>query len=205
MSRPGAGVLGTYRPGTSPLHRAPAGGKLLGLAGLLLVLAVVRSPLGVAAGAALLAVLAAVARVGVRPLLAQARPLRWVLLVLAAFQVWSAGPVTALVVVGSILVAALLAGLVLLTTPTQALLDALVAGLRPFRRVGVDPERAGLVLALTIRAIPVVSGLAQDVVDARRARGVERSARAFAVPLVIRSVRYADRLGEALAARGVGD
>jgi biotin transport system permease protein len=61
------------------------------------------------------------------------------------------------------------------------------------------------VLALTIRAIPVVSGLAQDVVEARRARGVERSARAFAVPLVIRSVRYADRLGEALAARGVGD
>ncbi|WP_088289191.1 energy-coupling factor transporter transmembrane protein EcfT [Kineosporia sp. A_224] len=205
MSRPGTGALGTYRPGTSLLHRAPAGAKLLGLAGLLLVLALVRSPLGVAAGAGLLAVLAALARIGVRPLLAQARPLRWVLLVLAAFQVWSAGPVTALVVVGSILVAALLAGIVLLTTPTQALLDALVAGLRPFRRLGVDPERAGLVLALTIRAIPVVSGLAQDVVEARRARGVERSARAFAVPLVIRSVRYADRLGEALAARGVGD
>jgi biotin transport system permease protein len=204
VSRP-TGGLGTYRPGTSPLHRAPAGGKLLGLTALLLVLALVRSPLGVAVGAVLVGVLAAVARVGVRPLLAQARPLRWVLALLAAFQLWSAGPVTAFVVVGSIFVAALLAGLVLLTTPTQALLDALVAGLRPLRPLGVDPERAGLVLALTIRAIPVVSGLAQDVVEARRARGVERSARAFAVPLVIRSVRYADRLGEALAARGVGD
>lgn len=206
MTRDGRDVvLGTYVPGSSPLHRLPAGPKLVALAVLLAALAAVRTPAGVAAGAALVVVLAVVSRVGLRAVLDQARPLRWVVLVLGALQVWVAGPVTALVVVGWIVVAALLAGLVLLTTPTQAVLDALVAGLRPLRRFGVDPDRAGLVLSLAVRSIPVVARLADEVAQARRARGVERSLRAFAVPLVLRTVRHADRMGEALAARGVGD
>jgi biotin transport system permease protein len=69
----------------------------------------------------------------------------------------------------------------------------------------VNPERVALVLALAVRSVPVVAGLARDVQEARLARGAGRSVRAFAVPLVIRTVRYADRLGEALAARGVDD
>ncbi|MFN0285105.1 MAG: energy-coupling factor transporter transmembrane component T family protein [Kineosporiaceae bacterium] len=201
----GPPLLGAYVPGTSPLHRAPAGAKLVALATLLVALAVVRTPVGVTVGAAGGVGLALLSRVGVRPVLAQVWPLRWVVPVLGAVQVWTSGPRTAVVVVGSLLVAALLAGLLLLTTTTQAVLDALVAGLRPLRRLGVDPDRAGLVLALTVRSIPVVAALADEVAQARRARGAERSLRAFAVPLVIRTVRHADRVGEALAARGVGD
>jgi biotin transport system permease protein len=34
---------------------------------------------------------------------------------------------------------------------------------------------------------------------------VERSVRAFAVPLVVGALRYADALGEALSARGLDD
>ena len=201
-----SGVLaGTYVPGTSVLHRLPAGPKVGALVVLLGLLAVVRTPAGVGAGLAVVAALTVVSGVGARRVAAQVRPLRWVLLVLAAVQVWSADVTAAAVVVGSLAVAVMLAGLLVLTTTTQALLDALVRGLRVLRPLGVDPDRAGLVLALAIRAVPVVGDLARDVVEARRARGVERSVRAFAVPLVIRSVRYADRLGEALAARGVGD
>lgn len=206
MSGPaGPALLGGYVPGTSVLHRAPAGAKLAGLAVLLAALAAARTPVGVGAGAVVALGLAVLARVGARPVLAQVWPLRWVVVVLGALQLWVAGPVTALVVVGWIVVAALLAGLLLVTTPTQAVLDALVGALRPLRRFGVDPERAGLVLSLAVRSIPVVARLAEEVSQARRARGAERSVRAFAVPLVLRTVRYADRMGEALAARGVGD
>jgi biotin transport system permease protein len=201
----GAAVLGGYLPGTSPLHRAPAGAKLLALSVLLTALAVARTPVGVAVGAGVAVGLAVVARVGARAALVQVWPLRWVVAVLGPLQVWLSGPARAAVVVGSLLVAALLAGLLLLTTPTQAVLDAFVAGLRPLRRLGVDPDRVGLVLALAVRSVPVVAMLAEEVSQARRARGAERSVRAFAVPLVIRTVRYADRLGEALAARGVDD
>ena len=124
---------------------------------------------------------------------------------LAAFQTWLGGPATASRVAGGLLVAVAAAALVTLTTRTEALLDALVGVLRPLRPLGVDPDRVGLVLALAVRSVPVLAGLAAEVREARAARGAERSLRAFAVPFVIRALRHADRLGEALAARGVDD
>jgi biotin transport system permease protein len=69
----------------------------------------------------------------------------------------------------------------------------------------VDPERVALLLTLTIRVVPVINGLVHDVRDARRARGMERSVRAYVTPVVIRTVGYAERLGDALVARGVDD
>jgi biotin transport system permease protein len=198
-------LLGMYVPGTSLLHKASAGVKLVALAVLLLVLAVERTPVGVGIMAAVTVLLAAVSGVGGRALLAQLRPLLWVVVVLGALQVWLSGPVAALVVVGSLVVATGLAALLTLTTPVQDILDAVVTAIGPLRRFGVDPERVALVLALTIRSIPVIAALAAEVSQARKARGAERSLRAFAVPLVIRTIRHADRLGEALAARGLDD
>lgn len=197
--------LGSYLPGDSVLHRAPAGLKLAVLAVGLLVLGVFRSPLTVAVAAVLTLAAGLATRLGARVLWAQVRPVLLVAAIVGALQVWLAGPLTAGVVVGWLIVAVLAAGLVTVTTPLTAILDAVVAVTRPLRRVGVDPERVALVLALAVRSVPVVAGLARDVQEARLARGAGRSVRAFAVPLVIRTVRYADRLGEALAARGVDD
>ena len=99
----------------------------------------------------------------------------------------------------------LLAALVTLTTRTTDLVDAVVAGCRPLQVLRIDPERIGLVIALGIRCVPVVIGLAEEVRDAQRARGLGASPRAFAVPLLVRSLRHADALGEALTARGADD
>jgi biotin transport system permease protein len=198
-------LTGAYLPGTSPLHRAPAGAKLLALTAVLVVLAALRSVTAVAVALGLVLALAVLGRVGPRPLLAQVRPVLWFAVLVAAFQWWAAGPWTALTVTGSLVLAVALAGLVTLTTRTQDLLDAVVSASRPLRRFGVDPERVGLVLALAVRTVPVMTELARQVQEARSARGLSRSPRALAVPLVIRAVRHADRLGEALAARGVDD
>jgi biotin transport system permease protein len=65
--------------------------------------------------------------------------------------------------------------------------------------------RVGLLLNLAIRCVPLVIELASEVRDAQRARGLESSPRALVVPLLVRTLRRADELGEALAARGVGD
>jgi biotin transport system permease protein len=198
-------VIGLYVPGDSPLHRARAGLKLAVLAVLLLVVSLVPSPWVLGAGLALLVAASAVSGVGAPAVLGQLRPLLWVLVFVVAVQIWLAGPLAAGRVAASLVLAVGAAGLVTLTTRTQELLDALVTALRPLRHLGVDPDRAGLVLALAVRAVPVLAGLAAEVRQARMARGADRSVRAFAVPLVIRSLRYADRLGEALAARGVDD
>lgn len=197
--------LGVYSPGSSVLHRIPAGAKLLTM---------------VAAGvgsvfldtvwqvtAAILVVLAGylLARIPLLTALRQVRPLLWLAVFVAGFHLLVSGWERAYVVVGVIAALVLLAALVTLTTRTTAMVDAVVAVCRPLRRVGVDPERVGLLLALAIRSVPVVVGLAEEVRDAQRARGLTASPRAFAVPLIVRSLRHADALGDALVARGVDD
>ena len=66
------------------------------------------------------------------------------------------------------------------------------------------PVRA-VVVVLTLQAIATLSGIATSVREAALARGVERSVVAFTVPCRVRTLRHADELGEALAARGMGD
>jgi biotin transport system permease protein len=196
--------MNTYRPGRSWLHRLPAGVKLLGLAVVMAAVIGVGSPRGIAAAAAGTIALYVSAGLG-RELSAQVRPLRWLVVVLAGFQWLTSGWANAVVVTGRLVLAVALAALVTLTTRVVDLLEVLEWLLGPFRRLGVDPERVALVLALAIRAVPIVAGLAGQVRDAQRARGLAASPRAYAVPLVVRSLRHADALGEALVARGLDD
>lgn len=201
-------MIGLYRPGRSILHRAPPGLKLLLLA--VAVVLTVRIHTPGQAGLALLGTAAIAALAGIPPtvMLAQLRPLRWIVLVMAAFQLVFAGWERALTAVGVLLVTVALAALVTLTTRVSAMLDLCRWLLAPFRRVGVDPDRVGLMLALTIRCVPLVSGIVGDVVQARKARGVtglRNSALALAAPAVVRALRTADALGDALRARGFDD
>jgi biotin transport system permease protein len=193
----------TYVPGDSALHRMRPGVKLLLLlltgAGVLLL----GEPWQVGAALGVVVLGYRVAGIPPRTAVAQLRPLAWVGCAAAAFHLVVNGWQRAVVVVGVIAVLVLLAALVTFTTRTTALVDALVTACRPLRRVGVDPERIGLLLALGVRCVPVVVSLAREVREAQRARGLAASPRAFAVPLLLRSVRHADALGEALAARGV--
>ena len=198
-------MIGLYVPGSSPLHRAPAGLKLAALLVGTTALVLVRTPVAVAVGAALVLLAALVSRVPWTTVARQVAPLRWFVLVLVPFQWWSGGWRAVVVVVGTLVVTVLGAAVVTLTTRVTALLDVLERAVGPLRRVGVDPERVALVLALTIRAVPVLTATFEQARDARRARGLERSARALLVPLVVRTVRHADQLGEALVARGVDD
>jgi biotin transport system permease protein len=198
-------VTGLYRPGTSPLHRAPAGAKLLLLAVATTALVALRSPWAVGVGAVLVVGGYALARFAASVLVDQVRPLRWVVLALVPFQWWQGGWRAVTVVVGTMLVTVAGAALVTLTTRVLDLLDVVERIAAPLRHVGLRPDRLALLLALTLRAVPVLAATLDDVRDARRARGLERSPRALLVPLVVRTLRHADRLGEALVARGVDD
>jgi biotin transport system permease protein len=201
----GVNQLGIYWPGRSPLHRCPAGVKLLLLAAGSVALALWRGlpALGVAAAVVLAGF--AVARIPVRVAWAQLRPLRWVVVVLGVAQLAFSGWRLALGIVAALVVLVAAAALLTLTTTVSALLDTFVRLARPLCVLGVDTERLGLLAALTVRSVPVVARIRDEAAEARRARGLERSLRALLVPFVVRTVRHADRLGEALAARGVDD
>jgi biotin transport system permease protein len=198
-------AIGVYQPGSSVVHRAPAGLKLslLVLVGAATFMVDSLHTLGAAVLAVLL--LYVLAGLGPRVVWRQLRSLVWLVAAFGVFHALLNGWPAALLVVGTILVLVLLAGLVSTTTRTTALVDAIVRALRPLRGVGVDPERIGLLLALSVRAVPVVAGLASEVRDAQRARGVRADVRTFGAPFLIRSLRHADALSEALRARGVDD
>jgi biotin transport system permease protein len=197
--------LGLYQPGSSPVHRMPAGIKLVALAVVAVgILQVSRlATLGLVAAATVL--LTAVARVPWRVALAQVRPVCWVAAPLLVFQWVTAGPDQALLVVGQLLILVALAALVTLTTRVSAMLDAIEAAARPLVRLGINPTRVALVLALTVRCVPLVARCYAEAREAQKARGLDNRPSALVVPLVIRLVKKADAIGAALAARGVDD
>ncbi|WEO76121.1 CbiQ family ECF transporter T component [Cryobacterium sp. SO2] len=202
-------MIGLYRPGTSLVHRAPALLKLAVLAVLMMLVGLAADPL-VLAGE-LVAVVALYALAAMPPTAAwpQIGPILWILLFAVPVQVLvaggsAAGWTTAGLMAGRLVVAVALAALFTLTTTVTAVLEAFQVMLRPFRR-WVDADRVGLLVALTIRCIPLVAEIVREVLDARRARGAQGSVVALAVPVVVRSLYAADAIGEALAARGLDD
>ncbi|GCE40172.1 energy-coupling factor transporter transmembrane protein EcfT [Rhodococcus sp. USK10] len=199
-------MIGLYRPGDSLLHRMPAGLKLL-----LLILSIVaatvfvRTPLEVGVVVVLVGLLFVVAAIPWRVAVAQLRPVVWMLLIIAVFQVLITSPSRAVVVCGVLLISVALAALVTLTTRVTDMLDTVSRALGPLRKVGVDPDRIGLLLALAIRCIPLLTGIVQEVAQARKARGLQWSMTALATPVLVRALRTADAMGDALVARGVDD
>ncbi|EKT81128.1 cobalt transport protein [Rhodococcus opacus M213] len=199
-------MIGLYRPGDSLLHRMPAGLKLLLLiASILTATVLVRTPLEVGVVVLAVGLLFAVASIPWRVAVAQLRPVVWMLLIIAVFQVLITSPARAVVVCGVLLISVALAALVTLTTRVTDMLDTVSRALGPLRRFGVDPDRIGLLLALAIRCIPLLTGIVQEVAQARKARGLQWSMTALATPVLVRALRTADAMGDALVARGVDD
>ncbi len=197
--------LGLYSPGTSVVHRFPAGPGLL----VVLVLTTVTLLVPVPAVLAGLVVLTALGYAVARVPWARTRPLLRLLVLLVALVGalqgllvgWEAAVVTSL----RLVVALSAATLFTMTTRVDDVVAAVERGLGPLRRFGVRPERAGIAVGLTVAAIGVLSGIADEVRQAALARGAGRSVTAFATPFVIRTLQHADELGEALAARGMGE
>lgn len=198
-------MIGLYLPGRTPLHRAPAGLKLallaVGVGGLLTV----DDLWWLAVTGVLVLGLYAVARVPPRVAAQQLPPLLWFAAFLFVVQTLLTDWMGAAALVLRLVLAVALAALVTLTTRVSAMLDVVEALLAPVRRFGVRPERVGLVLALTIRGIPVVAGVVGTVRDAHRARGAGGPPWRLLVPVLVRVLRQADALSDALIARGADD
>lgn len=198
-------LLGAYRPGRSPLHRVPAGPKLGLLAAYGATAVWLRGPVSAAVLLVVSVALTLVAGMPVRRTLRQVRGLLVLAVVVGAFQTWQRGWPVAVHVVGDLLALVLAALVFTATTPVDDVLTAVERGLRPFRRLGVRPERVALAFSLVLRAVPGILETARETRAAAKARGLERSPRALLVPLAVRTVGRAYETGDALAARGLGD
>ncbi|GHF53687.1 biotin transport system permease protein [Amycolatopsis bartoniae] len=198
-------TVGLYLPGGSWLHRTPAGPKLLGLLLAITGVLLTSVPAGIAAELAVTAALYPAARVPWRILWQHTRVLLPFLVLVAGFQLLTAGWERAVVIGGQLLVSVLLAGLVTVTTRVSAMLALFEKLARPLDRVGVSSQRIALTLALTMRCIPMVAQAWQASSDAYRARGLRRGSWRVVVPVIVRLLRSAESLGDAITARGVDD
>lgn len=198
--------LGVYIPGNTPLHRVPAGLKFLALICFVISTAVFVKTIPWAVAVFLLPLVGyAIARVPVRVAWTQLAPPLPILSMLFAFQWWQLGLERAAIIIVVIYAAIAAATILTLTTKVGEMMDAITAGLSPLGRLGLPVDAIALAISLTIRLIPLQLATVQEVLDARKARGAEFSLRAFGTPAVIRSIRRAENIGDALIARGVGD
>lgn len=198
-------MIALYRPGRSLLHRMPAGVKLAVFAVVGTALFFVAEPLA-AALAAIAAVIIFTVAAGPAPrlLAATLRPFAPIIVIIAIAQAWLHGMDAAVAVALRLIALFLLASIVTMTTSVSAMIGALEYAMRPLAWLGVDTARISMAMALAIRFIPRLAAIAGEVREAQRARGVERSLLALAVPLIVRTLKTGEEVAEALDARGFG-
>jgi biotin transport system permease protein len=194
-------ILGVYRPGDSFAHRLPAGVKLIALAVVSTALFFVGHP--IVLGLAVMASLALYGACGLAPRVAwdQLRPAVWIVGAIFVFQVAMGEALLGLEMALRFTALILLAAWVSLTTKVSAMMATIEAALQPLARFGVPVERVSLALGLAIRFLPVIADVVREADEARRARGRDRSLRALAVPSLIRTLKAADQMAEAIDAR----
>jgi biotin transport system permease protein len=199
-----------YVAGRTAVHRTPAGVKLALLAGLAVVLFAVPTPAVVLGSLGLVLVVAlGLARLPVAVLVRQIRVVAVFLVLVFGIQLAVAGVVPAVVSLARLVALVLAAALVTATTPVSAMVALVERLCAPLRLVGVRPARIGLVIAMTLRFLPLVAERADRIREAQAARGgAVRGLRAVTttvVPLVVQLLQLAHTVSEALDARGAAD
>lgn len=202
----GAGMmLSLYVPGNSLLHRLPAGWKLGGLclAGLLVYL--LAQPVWLLAAAALAALLLWRSGAGWRRIWRQGRALLCLILLLCAFMAIFDSPARAGVAALRVGTVCMLGMAVTFTTRSGDLLQVVERVLQPLQRLGwVDAGRVALAIGLVLRFVPEILRQYGELREAQQARGLKARGLALLVPLIVRTLRRAEEISDAIDARDGG-
>ncbi len=195
-------MLGLYIDRDSVIHTLAPGVKMLALALWALALIAVDDWRVLAAVLTAVLCLFVVARLPAREVVAQLRPVLFLALFFFAVHAllvsWQSGLVTVL----RFTVLVSLAVVITLTTRVSDMVDALESALRPLRFIGINPAKISLMISLAIRFVPLLIDLVREIRAAQQARGLERSVTAVAVPLIVKTLRMASVLTDAIEARG---
>lgn len=223
-------MIGQYQPGAGLLHRLDARAKiimvfLVMIAALLNTGAVLYMALIVAQLSLLIS-----CRLGWRLILGSLRPVAWFIAFTALFHllfsgrgdpeiVFSLGAVSisrtavqmATLFSARILIFVLATYFLSLTTSPLTLSEAIVALLKPLRRIGIPVYDLGMVLFVALRFIPVLANEFETIRKAQYIRGVEISGSiktrikrsiALILPVFFSALRRADDLSVAIETRG---
>ena len=192
-----------YLPGHTWLHLVPAGPKLAVLAVASTALMWVHSPSLLLVACVLVCLSARCAGASLRQVWQQLSPLTWMLLVLGGLSLWYQGLLQALEMVLRLFTLMLAALVVSMTTPLTQMMQVVVWLLGPFERLGwVNADKVALGFGLTLRLIPELGVQWQEIREAQLARGLTPSPLTMGVPMLLRTLRRAEEIAEAIDARG---
>ncbi len=189
-----------YVFGDSPLHRARPAIKIIALMILCTSLFIVEGWPSLAIAGAIVLVGFAAAGLNLRHAFASLRPALWILAAIFVVQLFSNGVIFASFVVTRFIVLILAAALVTLTTKTSEFIDG-IRSLLKHAPAWVPKEQIALAISLCLRFIPLVRSVLDEVREAQRARGLDRNLTALLVPLVVRTLKMADEMSQAIYAR----
>jgi biotin transport system permease protein len=191
---------------TSPVetwaHAVPAGVKLAVLAGATTVLFLVKDPVVLAAaslatGGLYLSGGRQFAVAGMRQLL----PLWPFVLIVGLWHLWSADIAGGVAILFRLVTAVAVANFVTMTTGLSDMLGVFERLARPLAPL-LPPRRLALAFALVIRFIPVMLERMGLIDQSWRARSTRRPRWRVLVPATLAALDDADRVAEALRARG---
>lgn len=192
---------------TSPVrtaaHSWPAGAKLLGLCVATFVLFAVGNALWHIVFLALTALLYVLP--GPVFLRSGARKLRglWPFIMMILFWHFATSDAEGgLLITLRMLTAVALANLVTMTTRLSDMMVVVRSLLAPLRRFGVKPQRIELAMALVIRFTPLLALKGAALTSAWRARSARRPGWRIVIPFAVLAIDDAERVAEALRARG---
>ena len=189
--------------GDTPLHRAPARAKLVGLFVAAVGLFAVSSPWLLAAAAIVAAGLYASTGIAAPEATRRVRFVLFTVLLVAAANYVFHSAADALAVLFRLSALVLLAAAVTATTTISAFMDEIALLLRPLERFGlVRAADVSLAVGLVLRFAPEILARYAEIREAHRARGLPVRPLGVLVPLVILTLRDADTIAMAIDARG---
>ncbi|WP_254473292.1 energy-coupling factor transporter transmembrane protein EcfT [Bartonella sp. B1098] len=194
-------MIGLYIPRDTFIHRLSPGVKLLFLTVCGTFIIMVSSIPFLGLFLLFVALFYRVAKVPCSTVIKQFKSMGLLLVLLFVFQTIFSGWLTGVEVILRLVILFSLSSLVSFTTKVSDMVDAIEAGLQPFRCLGINPSKVSMVISMAVRFIPLLSEKFNEVYEAQQARGLNTNIVALAIPLIIRTIRMASEVAEALEAR----
>lgn len=194
-------IANLYIDGNTIIHRASPMLKIVGLiiiTTLLLVFDVWFMLGAIAAGNILLYM---IAKISPKVMIQQLRFAFPMLVFFFVFQLIIHDLWEAIFIISRLIVILLLGNLLTLTTKTSRLMDSIEYHLRHLSIIGVNPAKISLTFSLCLRFIPVLATITKEVMEAQKARGLHKNVIAVIAPIIIRSLKMADDISDAIEAR----
>ena len=222
-------TLGQYFPGNTVIHRLDPRTKLIGTVAYIVALFLAADVVGYAILLAVLAILIAVSRVGVKSILRGMRPIFVIIAITAVlnlfftagqgeplvsfwvFTIYAEGIRVAVFMILRIMMLITCTFLLTYTTSPIMLTDGLEKLLSPLKVIRVPIHELAMMMSIALRFIPTLIEETDKIMCAQKARGADfetgrllRKARALVpllVPLFISAFRRADELAVAMECR----